>query len=38
MLDQGMGEDDAVSEAMRIGMRNAGLMQEALEYVRRHAP
>ena len=37
MLDQGMGEEDAVTEAMRIGMRNAGLMQEALEYVRRHA-
>ena len=36
MLDQGMSEDDAVTEAMRIGMRNAGLMQEALEYVRRH--
>ncbi|OLD60676.1 MAG: hypothetical protein AUF60_00095 [Gemmatimonadetes bacterium 13_1_20CM_69_28] len=37
MLDQGMSEDDAVTEAMRIGMRNAGLMQEALEYVRRQA-
>jgi protein tyrosine phosphatase (PTP) superfamily phosphohydrolase (DUF442 family) len=37
MLDQGMSEDDAVTEAMRIGMRNAGLMQEALEYVRRRS-
>jgi hypothetical protein len=35
MLDQGMSENDAVAEAMRIGMRNAGLMQEALDYVRR---
>src|SRR5256886_9445337 len=31
MLDQGMSEDDAVTEAMRIGMRNAGLMQERSE-------
>ena len=35
MLDQGMSEEDAVTEAMRIGMRNAGLMEEALDYVRR---
>ena len=37
MLDQGMSEDDAVTEAMRIGMRNAGLMQEALDYVSRRS-
>src|SRR2546430_444762 len=37
MLDQGMAEDDAVTEAMRIGMRNAGLMQEALDYVSRRS-
>ena len=37
MLDQGMTEDDAVTEAMRIGMRNAGLMQEALDYVSRRS-
>ena len=30
-----MSEEDAVTEAMRIGMRNAGLMEEALDYVRR---
>lgn len=36
MLDQGMGEEDAVAEAVRVGMRSAGLMQEALDYVRRH--
>ena len=37
MLDQGMSEDDAVTEAMRVGMRNAGLMQEALDYVSRRS-
>src|SRR5437763_16107655 len=37
MLDGGMSEEDAVMEAMRIGMRNAGLMEQALEYVRRRA-
>lgn len=36
ILDQGFEEEDAVVEAMRIGMRNAGLMEEALNYVRRH--
>jgi protein tyrosine phosphatase (PTP) superfamily phosphohydrolase (DUF442 family) len=35
MLDQGFEEDDAVNEAMRIGMRSAGLLERALEYVRR---
>ena len=35
ILDQGMDEEEAVAQAMRIGMRHAGLMQEALEYVRR---
>lgn len=37
ILDQGMNTEDAVTQAMRIGMRNAGLMEEALEYVKRHA-
>ena len=35
MLDQGMDAEEALAQAMRIGMRHAGLMQEALEYVRR---
>ena len=35
MLDRGMSEDEAVSEAMRVGMRSAGLMEEALDYVKR---
>jgi protein tyrosine phosphatase (PTP) superfamily phosphohydrolase (DUF442 family) len=38
MLDKGMSEDDAVVEAMRVGMRSAGLMEEALAYVRRNTP
>jgi hypothetical protein len=35
ILDQGLDEDEAVTRAMQVGMRDAGLMQEALEYVRR---
>ncbi len=34
MLDQGMPEEEAVTEAMRMGMRSADLMEQALEYVR----
>ena len=36
ILDQGLDEDQAVTRAMQVGMRDAGLMQEALEYVGRH--
>jgi protein tyrosine phosphatase (PTP) superfamily phosphohydrolase (DUF442 family) len=35
MLDQGLSEEGAVAEAMRVGMRDAGLMQAAVDYVRR---
>ena len=35
MLDQGFAEEDAVTTAMRAGMRNAELMEWALDYVRR---
>jgi protein tyrosine phosphatase (PTP) superfamily phosphohydrolase (DUF442 family) len=34
MLDKGMDEEAAITEAMRIGTRNAGLVEAALEYVR----
>jgi protein tyrosine phosphatase (PTP) superfamily phosphohydrolase (DUF442 family) len=34
MLDQGMEEEDAVTAAMRVGLRSADLMAQALEYVR----
>ena len=36
MLDQGLTEEDATTEAMRIGLRSAGLLEEALGYVRRN--
>ena len=36
MLDQGFTEEDAVDTAMRVGMRNAELMEWALDYVRRN--
>lgn len=35
MLDRGMDEEDATMLAMKIGMRNAELMESALEYVRK---
>ena len=35
MLDKGMEEDDAMTEAMKIGTRSAELMEWALNYVRR---
>ncbi len=35
MLDQGMEEEDAVGQAMRIGLRSAELMEWGLEYARR---
>jgi protein tyrosine phosphatase (PTP) superfamily phosphohydrolase (DUF442 family) len=35
IIDVGMEEEDAVSEAMRIGMRSAELMEWGLSYARR---
>ena len=35
MLDQGFEEEDAINEAIRIGTRNAGLLEQALDYARR---
>lgn len=34
MLEQGVEEEDAVTQAMRVGLRSAELMEQALEYVR----
>jgi protein tyrosine phosphatase (PTP) superfamily phosphohydrolase (DUF442 family) len=34
MLDQGMDEEAAVAQALRVGLRSAELMEQALEYVR----
>jgi protein tyrosine phosphatase (PTP) superfamily phosphohydrolase (DUF442 family) len=38
MLDQGFDEEDAVNQAMRVGLRSAELMQWGLDYVRRNRP
>lgn len=35
VLDQGLEEDDAVGQAMRVGLRSAELMEWGLDYVRR---
>jgi len=34
MLDRGLGEEEAVEIAMKVGMRSAELMEWALEYVK----
>jgi protein tyrosine phosphatase (PTP) superfamily phosphohydrolase (DUF442 family) len=36
MLDQGMEEQDAVDQAMRVGLRSAEIMEWGLSYVRRN--
>ena len=36
MLDHGFEEEDAVAQAMRVGLRSAELMEWGLDYVRRH--
>jgi protein tyrosine phosphatase (PTP) superfamily phosphohydrolase (DUF442 family) len=36
ILDHGLEEEDAVAQAMRVGLRNADLMEWGLDYARRH--
>jgi protein tyrosine phosphatase (PTP) superfamily phosphohydrolase (DUF442 family) len=36
MLDQGMDEENAVEQAMRVGLRSAEIMEWGLSYVRRN--
>lgn len=36
MLDQGMEEEDAVEQAMRVGLRSAEMLEWGLDYVRRN--
>jgi protein tyrosine phosphatase (PTP) superfamily phosphohydrolase (DUF442 family) len=36
ILDEGMDEDDAVQQAMRIGLRSPELLEWGLDYARRH--
>jgi protein tyrosine phosphatase (PTP) superfamily phosphohydrolase (DUF442 family) len=38
ILDHGFEEEDAVDQAMRVGLRNADLMEWGLDYARRHPP
>ncbi|MEO6055499.1 MAG: sulfur transferase domain-containing protein [Gemmatimonadales bacterium] len=38
MLDEGMEEEAAVGQAMRVGLRSAELMEWGLDYARRHRP
>lgn len=38
LLDLKLPEDEAVTEAMRIGLRSAELLEQALEYARRQRP
>ena len=37
MLDQGMTEDDAVEQAMRMGLRSPEYLEWGLDYAHRHA-
>jgi protein tyrosine phosphatase (PTP) superfamily phosphohydrolase (DUF442 family) len=36
MLDMGLAEDEAVDQAMRVGLRSAEIMEWGLSYVRRN--
>lgn len=36
MKDHGLEEEDAVGQAMRVGLRSAELMEWAMDYTRRH--
>jgi protein tyrosine phosphatase (PTP) superfamily phosphohydrolase (DUF442 family) len=38
ILDQGMEEQDAVDQAMRVGLRSLEMMEWGLEYARRNQP
>jgi protein tyrosine phosphatase (PTP) superfamily phosphohydrolase (DUF442 family) len=38
VLDHGLDEEDAVDQAMRVGLRSAELMEWGLDYARRHRP
>lgn len=36
IIDQGMDREDAINEAVRVGLRNQQLLEWALDYVDRH--
>lgn len=37
MLDEKMAEEDAINEAMRVGLRSSEMLEWGLDYARRHA-
>jgi protein tyrosine phosphatase (PTP) superfamily phosphohydrolase (DUF442 family) len=37
VLDHGLDEEDAMGQAMRVGLRSADLMEWGMDYARRHA-
>ncbi len=37
MIDHQMDQEDAIAQAMRVGLRSAELMEWGLDYARRHA-
>jgi protein tyrosine phosphatase (PTP) superfamily phosphohydrolase (DUF442 family) len=38
ILDQSLDEEDAVEQAMRVGLRSAEILEWGLDYARRHQP
>jgi protein tyrosine phosphatase (PTP) superfamily phosphohydrolase (DUF442 family) len=38
ILDQSLDEEDAVNQAMRVGLRSAEMLEWGLDYARRHHP
>jgi protein tyrosine phosphatase (PTP) superfamily phosphohydrolase (DUF442 family) len=38
ILDQSLDEEDAINQAMRVGLRSADLLEWGLDYARRHHP
>jgi protein tyrosine phosphatase (PTP) superfamily phosphohydrolase (DUF442 family) len=36
MIDKGLSEEDAIAQAMQVGLRSAELMEWGLDYTRRH--
>jgi protein tyrosine phosphatase (PTP) superfamily phosphohydrolase (DUF442 family) len=38
ILDEGMEEQDAIDQAMRVGLRNAEYLEWGLDYARRNQP
>ena len=37
MIDHGLGEEEAIAQAMRVGLRSAEMMEWGLDYAKRNA-